>query len=68
MMAIDFELGKKILAAVNESRNLEARTLDVDILPHPDGKDIFVLRSNMKFPVSRAKADEAYLWQSMAAL
>ena len=59
MMAIDFELGKKILAAVNESRNLEARTLDVDILPHPDGKDIFVLRSNMKFPVSRAKADEA---------
>ena len=58
-MAIDFELGKKILAAVNESRNLEARTLDVDILPHPDGKDIFVLRSNMKFPVSRAKADEA---------
>jgi hypothetical protein len=58
MMAVDLELGKKILAAVNASRNLDAKTLDVDILPHPDGKDIFVLRSNMKFPVSRIKADE----------
>lgn len=58
MMAIDLELGKKILAAVNASRNLDAKTLDVDILPHPDGKDIFVLRSNMKFLVSKIKADE----------
>ncbi len=58
MMAVDLELGKKILAAVNASRNLDAKTLDVDILPHPDGKDIFVLRSNMKFPASKIKADE----------
>ena len=54
-MAIDFELGKKILAAVNSSGNLDAKALDADILPHPDGKDIFVLRSNMKFPVGRAQ-------------
>jgi UDP-N-acetylglucosamine pyrophosphorylase len=58
MMAVDLELGKKILAAVNASRNLDVKTLDVDILPHPDGKDIFVLRSNMKFPASKIKADE----------
>lgn len=58
MMAIDLELGTKILAAVNASRNLDVKTLDVDILPHPDGKDIFVLRSNMKFPVSKIKTDE----------
>ena len=57
-MEIDFELGKKILAAVNASRNLEVKTLDVDILPHPDGKDIFVLRSNMKFPISRAQTEK----------
>ena len=57
-MAIDFELGKKILAAVNASRNLDVKTLDADILPHPDGKDIFVLRSNMKFPVSKAQTEK----------
>ena len=57
-MAIDFELGNKILAAVNASRNLDMKTLDVDILPHPDGKDIFVLRSNMKFPISKAQAEK----------
>ena len=58
-MAIDLELGKKILAAVNASRNLDVKTLDADILPHPDGKDIFILRSNMKFPVSRKLAEKA---------
>ena len=57
-MAIDFELGKKILAAVNASRNLEEKTLDADILPHPDGKDIFVLRSNLKFPVGTAQTEK----------
>ena len=57
-MAIDFELGKKILATVNASRNLDVKTLDADILPHPDGKDIFVLHSNMKFPISRAQAEK----------
>ena len=57
-MAIDFELGRKILAAVNASRNLDVKTLDADILPHPDGKDIFVLRSNMKFPISRAQTEK----------
>jgi UDP-N-acetylglucosamine pyrophosphorylase len=57
-MAIDFELGKKILAAVNASRNLDVKTLDADILPHPDGKDIFILRSNMKFPISRAQTEK----------
>lgn len=58
MMAIDFELGKKILAAVNASRNLDIKTLDADILPHPDGKDIFVLHSNMKFPISKVQAEK----------
>ena len=57
-MAIDFELGKKILATVNASRNLDVKTLDADILPHPDGKDIFVLRSNMKFPINKAQAEK----------
>ena len=57
-MAIDFELGRKILAAVNASRNLDVKTLDADILPHPDRKDIFVLRSNMKFPISRAQTEK----------
>ena len=57
-MAIDFELGNKILTAINASRNLEIKALDVDILPHPDGKDIFVLRSNMKFPINKAQAEK----------
>ena len=56
-MAIDFELGRKILAAVNASRNLDIKTLDADTLPHPDGKDIFVLRSNMRFPISKVQAE-----------
>ena len=58
-MAIDFELGEKILAAVNASRNLDVKTLDADILPHPDGKDIFILRSNMRFPISRELTEKA---------
>ena len=57
-MEADLELGQKILAAVNASRNLEDKTLDADILPHPDGKDIFILRSNMKFPTARTQAEK----------
>ena len=57
-MAVDLDLGKKILAAVNASRNLDVKTLDADILPHPDGKDIFVLHSKMKFPICKALAQK----------
>ena len=57
-MEIDFELGSKILAAVNASGSLEQKALDADILPHPDGKDIFVLHPNMKFPIGKAQAQK----------
>ena len=56
-MEIDFKLGQKILDAVNTSGCQDISMLDVDVLPRPDGKDIFTLDKNIKFRITKENAD-----------
>jgi len=56
-MEIDFKLGQKILDAVNASESRGTRMLEVDVLPCPDGKDIFALNKEIKFTIERAETE-----------
>lgn len=57
-MEIDLKLGQRILDSVNSRRQEGSRHLDIGIMPHPDGKDIFVLHEKLHYTVSRKKALE----------
>lgn len=57
-METDLNLGQKILDSVNASRPEGISHLDVDTLPHPDGKDIFVLHKNLHYYINGTKAQE----------